>query len=161
MDLFDESQIIILTDEMIENEDKKDLEKLVQNTRILNETMKDINSLLEDSGKELLQTREITEDTEETLQDTNVELAIANKHQKSGNLLKSTIIGGVIGLFLGGPLGGLVGWSVSSAIAGITALTGSILGSITIGGTTYGLIKNKKETASMECKKAIEDRKKL
>ena len=161
MDLFDESQIIILTDEMIENEDKKDLEKLVQNTRILNETMKDINSLLEDSGKELLQTREITEDTEETLQDTNVELAIANKHQKSGNLLKSTIIGGVIGLFLGGPLGGLVGWSVSSAIAGITALTGSILGSITIGGTTYGLIKNKKETASMECKKAIKDRKNL
>lgn len=160
MNLLDEKQIIVITDEMIEEENKEDIKMLVQKTRILNETMMDLNSLLEDSGNELLQTREITDETEEILQDTNVELAVANKHQKSGNLLKSTLIGGVIGLILGGPLGGLAGWSISATITGITALTGSILGSVTFGGATYGLVKNKNEIAAQDCKKIIEDRKK-
>jgi len=159
MDLLDEKQIIVITDEMINKDNKEDIKRLVQKTRILNETMMDINSLLEDSGNELLRTIEITDDTEEILQDTNVELAVANKDQKSGYLLKSTIIGGVIGLLLGGPLGGLAGWSISATITGITALTGSILGSVTFGGTAYGLVKNKRENASKDCKKICEDRK--
>jgi hypothetical protein len=161
MDLLDEKQIIIITDEMIDEENKEDIKKLVQKTRILNETMKDLNSLLKDSGEVLLKTREITDETEEIIKDTNVELAIANKYQKSGNLLKSTLIGGIIGLLLGGPLGGLAGWSISATISGITALTGSILGSVTFGGTVYGLVKNKRDVASKDCKKIIEDRKKV
>ena len=160
MELLDEKQIIVITDEIIDEENKEDIKRLVQKIGLLNETMMDINSLLEDSGNELLRTIEITDNTEEILQDTNIELAIANKEQKSGNLLKSTLIGGVIGLLLGGPLGGLAGWSISATISGITALTGSILGSVTFGGATYGLVKNKRETATKDCEKIIKDRKK-
>lgn len=159
INLFDKNNVITITDEMIEEENREDLKKLVQNTAILNETMKDLNSLIEDSGNQIMEIEENVEDTNEILADTNVVLAKANKSQKTGNLIKITVIGGVIGLCLGGPLGGLAGWGISSAIAGVTAIVGSILGTITAGGTAYGIVKGKRDKAARDCTKAIEDRK--
>lgn len=157
--LFDEKNVITITDEILEEENKEDLKKLVQNTAILNETMKNLNSLIEDSGTQIMEVEENVEDTNEILSDTNVVLAKANKSQKTGNLIKTTVIGGVIGLCLGGPLGGLAGWGISSAIAGLTALVGSVLGTITAGGTAYGIVKGKRDKAARDCARAIEDRK--
>lgn len=80
--LFDEKNVITITDEMLEEENKEDLKKLVQNTAILNETMKNLNSLIEDSGTQIMEVEENVEDTNEILSDTNVVLAKANKSQK-------------------------------------------------------------------------------
>lgn len=157
--LFDEKNVIIVTNEMIEEENKEDLKKLVQNTAILNETMKDLNSIIGDSGGQIMQIVDNVEDANEMIADTNVVLAKANKSQKTGNLIKTTIIGGVIGLCLGGPLGGLAGWGISSAIAGVTAIVGSILGTVTAGGTAYGIVKGRRDKAVRDCRRAIEDRK--
>jgi len=157
--LFDEKNVITITDEILEEENKEDLKKLVQNTAILNETMKGLNSLIEDSGTQIMEVEENVEDTNEILSDTNIVLAKANKSQKTGNLLKTTIISGVIGFCLGGPLGGLAGWGISSTIIGITAIVGSILGTVTAGGTVYSIVKGKRDKAIRDCARVIEDRK--
>lgn len=159
INLFDEKNVITITDEILEEENKEDLKKLVQNTAILNETMKDLNTLIEDSGGQIIQIDDNVEDTNEILTNTNIVLAKANKSQKTGNLLKTTIISGVIGFCLGGPLGGLAGWGISSTIVGITAIVGSILGTVTAGGTVYGIVKGKRDKAVRDCARIIEDRK--
>lgn len=159
INLFDEKNVITITDEILEEENKEDLKKLVQNTAILNETMKDLNTLIEDSGGQIIQIDDNVEDTNEILTNTNIVLAKANKSQKTGNLLKTTIISGVIGFCLGGPLGGLAGWGISSTIVGITAIVGSILGTVTAGGTVYGIVKGKRDKAVRDCARVIEDRK--
>ena len=55
--------IITITDEMIEEENREDLEKLVQNTAILNETRR-FKFTIEDSGNQIM---EIEENVEEKM----------------------------------------------------------------------------------------------
>ena len=117
---------------------------------IIKETMEDLNKILEDSGLALLDVDEKVQNTDNELNCTNIELVKANKYQKSAGIIKGTLIGGVIGLIFGGPIGGLLGWGIGSGLTVISAVIGSVCGTVTIGGTTYGVMNDKKKKAERE-----------
>lgn len=147
---FDENKILTITEEIIEEEDEKDYQKLMKDSIIIKETMEDLNKILEDSGLTLLEVEENVQDTDNNLNSTNTQLVKANKYQKSAGIIKGTIIGGVIGLIFGGPIGGLLGWEIGSGLTAISALVGSVFGTVTVGGTTYGIMNDKKKKAERE-----------
>ena len=147
---FDENKIITITEELMEEEDEKDYKKLMEDTIIIKETMEDLNKILEDSGLAIIDVEENIEETDNNLNAANTQLVKANKYQKSAGIIKGTLIGGVIGLIFGGPIGGFLGWEIGSGLTAISALIGSVFGTVTVGGTTYGVMNDKKKKAEQE-----------
>ena len=76
------------TDELQEKENKEDIKRLLQYTEKIKEIMKDLNELIEDEGEQIVYAKLITDDTEETLEETNIQLHNARESQKKAAILK-------------------------------------------------------------------------
>lgn len=151
---FDNNNIITNIDELIRQEDEEDYEKLMRDTMIIKETMEDLSRLVEEDDEKLDNIDDNITETDVTVENANNDLERANKYQKGKNILKNTLITGVIGLVLGGPLGGLAGWAIGTGIIGITAVSGGIAGAVGFGGSTYGIMKHRKKKAEEDYQNA-------
>jgi len=151
---FDKNNEITDVEELMRQEDEEDYEKLMRDTMIIKETMENLSILVEQDDEKLDNVDDIITEIDVTVDNANNDLACANKHQKSKNILKNTLITGVIGLVLGGPLGGLAGWAIGTGAIGITAVSGGIAGAVGFGGSTYGIMKHKKKKAEEDYQNA-------
>lgn len=116
------------TDELQDKENKEDIQRLLQYTAKIKEIMKDMNELIEDGGEQIVYAELITDDTEDILEETNIQLHKARESQKKAAILKGTLISAGIGACIGGPIGGVLGSSFH-----LTAL-GALVGGVSIGG---------------------------
>ena len=128
-------------EEQQKKENNEDVKRLAQDTVEIRAIMKDLNELIEDEGEQIVYAKLITDDTEETLEEANIQLRKARESQKKSVILKGTLISAGIGACIGGPIGGILGSSVHLTIMG------AILGGVSIAGFTGTLtnfiLKNK------------------
>lgn len=127
--------------EELEKENNEDAKRIANDSEKIKEIMKDLNELIEDGGEQIVYAKLITDDTEETLEEANIQLHKARESQKKSVILKGTLISAGIGACIGGPIGGILGSSVHLTIMG------AILGGVSIAGFTGTLtnfiLKNK------------------
>jgi hypothetical protein len=127
--------------EELEKENNEDAKRIANDSEKIKEIMKDLNELIEDGGEQIVYAKLITDDTEETLEEANIQLRKARESQKKSVILKGTLISAGIGACIGGPIGGILGSSVHLTIMG------AILGGVSIAGFTGTLtnfiLKNK------------------
>ena len=127
----------LIYESTIEERQKKetyeDVKRLAKDTDKINEIMKDLNELIEDEGEQIIYAKLITNDTEETLEETNIQLHRARESQKKSIVLKGTLISAGVGACIGGPIGGVLGSSIH-----LTVLC-ALVGGVSIGGFTGSL----------------------
>jgi len=120
-------------EEQQKKENNEDAKRLAQDTEKINEIMKDLNELIENEGEQIAYAKLITDDTEETLEETNIQLHKARESQKKSVVLKGTLISAGVGACIGGPIGGVLGSSIH-----LTVLC-ALVGGVSIGGFTGSL----------------------
>ena len=118
---------------IIKKEQTEDVKNLVKDIEQLKEIMKDINELIEDDEKEIAYAELISDETQQTLENTQITIDKAREAQKKAVILKGTLISTCIGACIGGPLGGILGNT-----AGVTIM-GALIGSISFGGFSGSL----------------------
>ena len=137
---------IINNDEIeyqIKKESEEEAKKLLNESIQLKQTMSEINHLLEKSGQQLKHIEDKTDESNENIKHSKSNIDTSHNYFKKTNLLKFTAISSVIGLCVGGPLGGVICNSIAANLVGIGIFSGSVIGSLSLGGTTYSILKQK------------------
>lgn len=134
-------EIIKVNDEIIENENKKEILKLSNDSKILKETMEDINNLLSDSGIIVNNIDEKISKSNKDIEITTQEIEKSHNYFFKSNILKATAISALVGLCVGGPIGGVLGYTIGTIGVGI--ISGSVIGSVGCGGITHAIVKKK------------------
>jgi hypothetical protein len=121
-------------DEIMEEENRHDTQKLARDSATIREIMGDISELIDDDGEQLIIARGHVEGSEVNVEGAVEQMIKARKSQASSIVLKGTLIGALIGLCIGGPSGAGIGYVVGNA-----ALGGAIIGGLSLGGIFGGL----------------------
>ena len=135
--------LLIPVDLSIEEEkEKKEIEKLYNDTSYIKSIMADLNSILHYQNEPLQEIVNLTTESVKTIEDAYKHVEKARVYQKKAMILKATILGGGIGFVVGGPLGAYAGYQI-----GLTVI-GGLFGGVALaglgGGTSYSIFKNKK-----------------
>jgi Mg/Co/Ni transporter MgtE len=126
---------------IIRQENEEDYKNLARQTEQIEDITHFLNNIINEGGAQLAEVDTTIIETNEVIDDININLEQAHKSRINGLLLKGTAIGVGVGFALGGLAGSIVGSYLGSISVGF--LAGSIpLGSLS-GGATYGIIKNK------------------
>ena len=120
-------------EEQQKKENNEDVKRLAYDTAKIKEIMKDLNGLIEDDGEQIVYAKILTDDAQETLKETNIQLHKARESQKKALILKGTLISAGVGACIGGPIGGVLGSSIH-----LTVLC-ALVGGVSIGGFTGSL----------------------
>lgn len=131
---------------IIRKENEDDYRNLAHQAEQIEDITHYINSIINDGGEKLDEIETAITETNNVIDDVNVNLEQVHKTRINGLLLKGTAIGVGVGFALGGIAGGIVGSYLGSISVGF--LVGSIpLGSLG-GGATYGIIKSKAKSST-------------
>ena len=124
----------------IKIETEEDTKKILKESNELKKTMYEINKLLEKSGHKLKHIENKTNISKENIKICKNDIDVSNIYFKKTNLLKITAITSLVGLCVGGPIGGVICNSIATNLIGIGIFSGSLIGSLTFGGTTYSIL---------------------
>ena len=115
-------------EQLQKNEEKVQIAKLVDDTAHLKDIITKLNELIGTDGEKIATAELITNETAETIQDTQETIHEAREYQKKSMMLKGTILCTCIGACIGGPIGGIMGHTINLTVMG------AILGGASMGG---------------------------
>ena len=132
-------------DQLIEDENRNDVEKIARDSAIIREIMGDMSQLIDDGGEQIIIAKEFVEGADVNVEDAVEQLIHARKSQANSVILKGTIGGIVIGFLIGGPGGAAAGYIIGNVVLGGIIIGGLSLGSV-FGAVGNAIYRNKANT---------------
>ena len=130
-------------DKLIYEENLQESKQLYEKSKLIKKTMSEITDLLEKSGNQIKHVEKKTEVSKKDIENSKIKIEESQTYSKNTHILKATALLSVVGLCIGGPLGGVICNSIGSSLVGIGIFSGSVIGTLSFGGTTYGILKSK------------------